>query len=53
MISLAQLVHEPAHTPWRPREPPPSLDLLRRVLAGLERLQQPYSPRADRVLTHS
>lgn len=39
MTGLGWLVQEPRPYPWRPRVEPLPLELLARVLAGLERLQ--------------
>lgn len=39
MSGLAPLVDEPLPWLWRPRDVPPTVETLRRVLAGLERLQ--------------
>ncbi len=45
MSGLAALVDEPLPWLWRPRDVPPTLETLRRVLAGLERLQTAASGR--------
>ena len=40
MTGLGALVEPPRPYPWRPRVEPLPLELLARVLAGLERLQR-------------